>query len=320
MLFSKPRPPERKDSRAARLIALTTSGRPQWTPRDYGALASEGFAKNPVAYRCVRMIAEAAAATPLAVFVDGRRADDHPLKRLIDRPNPEQGGPDLMEAFFGNLQVAGNAYLEAAGDGAPAELYALRPDRMTVVPGPRGWPLAARQLLSRHRQLRAARLNVQEARRAEAQRLEALAAEGLPGGLSAQLARVHDLEGQLLALIRVATDRAEAEVEILMPGYTHLQPAQPIRWSHWIMAHCTAWQRDAKRLAELAAQLLARKKKSKPRQSAGAACEKKRKARGGSTGWVPVHGPGRSRCVPPAAARAAAPTCAASPRARSSGA
>jgi phage portal protein BeeE len=56
-----PRPPERKDSRAARLIALTTGGRPQWTPRDYGALASEGFAKNPVAYRCVRMIAEAAA-------------------------------------------------------------------------------------------------------------------------------------------------------------------------------------------------------------------------------------------------------------------
>lgn len=146
MPLFKPRPshapPERKDSRAARLIALTTGGRPQWTPRDYGALAAEGFARNPVAYRCVRLIAEAAAATPLAVFVDGRRADDHPLKRLLDRPNPEQGGPDLMEQFFGNLQVAGNAYLEAAGADAPTELYALRPDRMTLVPGPRGWPLA----------------------------------------------------------------------------------------------------------------------------------------------------------------------------------
>ncbi len=146
MPLFKPRPlqaaRETKDSRAARLIALTTGGRPQWTPRDYGALAAEGFAKNPVAYRCVRLIAEAAAATPLAVFVDGRRADDHPLKRLLDRPNPEQGGPDLMEAFFGSLQVAGNAYLEAAGDAQPTELYALRPDRMTLVPGPRGWPLA----------------------------------------------------------------------------------------------------------------------------------------------------------------------------------
>jgi len=49
MSFFKPRPArETKDSRAARLIALTAAGRPQWTPRDYGALAVEGFGKNPV--------------------------------------------------------------------------------------------------------------------------------------------------------------------------------------------------------------------------------------------------------------------------------
>ncbi|PLR25165.1 phage portal protein [Caulobacter zeae] len=144
-LFARRRVPEIKDSRAARLVALTSGGRPQWTPRDYGALASEGFAKNPVAYRCVRMIAEAAAAVPLAVFHGGRRADDHPLAGLLAAPNPEQGGPDLMEAFFGHLQVAGNGYLEASGEAAgegPSELYALRPDRMAVVPGPRGWPAA----------------------------------------------------------------------------------------------------------------------------------------------------------------------------------
>ncbi|PVM78413.1 phage portal protein [Caulobacter radicis] len=140
-LFARRRVPEIKDSRAARLVALTSGGRPQWTPRDYGALAAEGFSKNPVAYRCVRMIAEAAGSVPLAVFHDGRRGDDHPLARLLAAPNPEQGGPDLMEAFFGHLQVAGNGYLEAAGE-QPSELYALRPDRMAVVPGPRGWPAA----------------------------------------------------------------------------------------------------------------------------------------------------------------------------------
>ena len=133
--------PETKDSAARSLVALTTAGRPQWTPRDYEALAREGFAKNPVAYRCIRMIAEAAASAPLVVFHDGRRAPDHPLQRLLDRPNPEQGGADLMEAFFGALQTAGNAYLEAAGEG-PGELYALRPDRMRVVPGRQGWPEA----------------------------------------------------------------------------------------------------------------------------------------------------------------------------------
>jgi phage portal protein BeeE len=56
---------------------------------------------------------------PLTVFVGGQRADDHPLRKLLQPPNPEQGGADLMEAFFGHLQVAGNAYLEASGDDAP---------------------------------------------------------------------------------------------------------------------------------------------------------------------------------------------------------
>jgi phage portal protein BeeE len=98
-----------------------------WTPRDYESLAREGFAKNPVAYRCVRMIAEAAASVPLAVFAGGRRAEDHPLRRLLDRPNPEQGGPDLLEAFFGTLQVSGNGYLEAAGEGCPRGLPSSTP-------------------------------------------------------------------------------------------------------------------------------------------------------------------------------------------------
>ena len=136
--------PEIKDSRAQRLIALTTAGRPQWTPRNFEALAREGFARNPVAYRGVRMIAEAAASVPLVVFDQGRHSADHPLLQLLERPNPEQGRADLMEAFFGGLQTAGNAYLEAAEDedGLPIELYSLRPDRMKVVPGARGWPQA----------------------------------------------------------------------------------------------------------------------------------------------------------------------------------
>jgi argininosuccinate lyase len=40
-------------------------------------------------------------------------------------------------------------------------------------------------------------------------------------------------------------------VDIIMPGYTHLQPAQPIRWSHWLMAYASQWQRDAERLSDL---------------------------------------------------------------------
>ncbi|QDH74907.1 phage portal protein [Brevundimonas sp. M20] len=134
--------PETKDSRAGALIALTGDGRARWTPRDYASLAVEGFTKNPVAYRCVRMIAEAAAATPLRVFSDGVRRDHHPAALLLGRPNPEQSGVEWLEGVYGALQTAGNAYVEAAGDGAPEELWSLRPDRMKVVPGRSGWPEA----------------------------------------------------------------------------------------------------------------------------------------------------------------------------------
>ena len=36
-----------------------------------------------------------------------------------------------------------------------------------------------------------------------------------------------------------------------MPGYTHVQPAQPVRWSHWLLSHAWPWQRDRERLAAL---------------------------------------------------------------------
>ena len=134
--------PEIKDSRAGALIALTGAGRARWTPRNYADLASEGFTKNAVVYRCVRMIAEAAASTQLRVFANGERADDHPLSRLLAKPNREQSGPEWLEIVYGALQTAGNAYVEAVGDGEPEELWSLRPDRMAVVPGRGGWPEA----------------------------------------------------------------------------------------------------------------------------------------------------------------------------------
>jgi HK97 family phage portal protein len=132
---------EAKASRTAKLFAFASGGQPVWTPRDLAALAREGFARNPVVYRSVRMIAEAASSVPLFLFDGEREVDTHPLLALIARPNPMQCGPDLLEAWYGHLLIAGNAYLEAvAVDGAVRELHALRPDRMKVVPGADGWP------------------------------------------------------------------------------------------------------------------------------------------------------------------------------------
>merc|ERR1719162_1693662 len=51
-------------------------------------------------------------------------------------------------------------------------------------------------------------------------------------------------------LLQVASSHALLHLDILMAGYTHLQPAQPIRYSHWIMSHMVALMRDAERLQQ----------------------------------------------------------------------
>lgn len=135
--------PEEKTSRVARLIALDNPGRAVWTPRDYASLAREGYARNPVVFRCVRLIAEQVANVPLLVREGRTELDEHPMLALLNRPNPRQPGPAFLEAVTSHLLLAGNAYVEAVTlDGRIVELYALRPDRMRVVAGPEGWPAA----------------------------------------------------------------------------------------------------------------------------------------------------------------------------------
>ncbi|KAI9341810.1 argininosuccinate lyase [Zopfochytrium polystomum] len=62
---------------------------------------------------------------------------------------------------------------------------------------------------------------------------------------------VKKLQGHLNELIGTVVKRAELEIDVIMPGYTHLQRAQPIRWSHFLLSYAWSWQADAERLAQL---------------------------------------------------------------------
>src|SRR5918999_5793949 len=138
------RPPaEAKASASGPLIAIDGLGAPVWMPRDYAAFAREGMMQNAIVYRSVRMIAEAAASVPLLLYAGDEEIGAHPLLDLLARPSPGATSSDLLEAWYGFLLVAGNAYLEAVAIGGQLrELHALRPDRMRVVPGADGWPEA----------------------------------------------------------------------------------------------------------------------------------------------------------------------------------
>ncbi len=136
--------PEAKASAAGPVVAWQTGGRVAWSPRDAVSLTRTGFSGNPVGFRSVKLIAEAAAALPLVLQDQARRFDTHPILSLIRRPNAAQGRAELMEALFGQLLLSGNAYVEAvqADESLPVELHVLRSDRMSVVPGADGWPKA----------------------------------------------------------------------------------------------------------------------------------------------------------------------------------
>jgi argininosuccinate lyase len=59
------------------------------------------------------------------------------------------------------------------------------------------------------------------------------------------------LDAVLVDLQQALVDRAEAELAVVMPGYTHLQRAQPVLLSHWWLSHFWPLQRDRRRLVNL---------------------------------------------------------------------
>jgi len=60
-----------------------------------------------------------------------------------------------------------------------------------------------------------------------------------------------DILKDMATLLFVGAEFASKHIDILSAGYTHLQPAQPIRFSHWLMSHMAALQRDAQRLQDI---------------------------------------------------------------------
>ncbi len=135
--------PEQKASRTAQLVALQSGGRARWTSRDYVALSREGYQKNAIVHRAVKLVAENAGAVTWLLYEGEAEHDRHPLLDLLARPNPRQDGASFIETLVSHLQLSGNAYVEAVTvEGRVRELYALRPDRMRVVPGNDGWPEA----------------------------------------------------------------------------------------------------------------------------------------------------------------------------------
>jgi argininosuccinate lyase len=60
------------------------------------------------------------------------------------------------------------------------------------------------------------------------------------------------LDAAVKSLQQALVKRAEKDMDVILPGYTHFQQAQPILLSHWWLSHFWALQRDRERLNQLA--------------------------------------------------------------------
>lgn len=59
--------------------------------------------------------------------------------------------------------------------------------------------------------------------------------------------------GKILTKLQEAiVQKSEESLDVIMPGYTHLQQAQPLLFSHWLLSHFWKLERDAERLSAVA--------------------------------------------------------------------
>ncbi len=101
------------------------------TAKDY---TREGYEANVIVYRCIELIAEGVGAIPLRVFKGDKEAPDHPLQKLLDKPNTRQSYSNFAEEFTAYKLITGTSFAEAILAGSiPMELNVWQPYEFKVV-------------------------------------------------------------------------------------------------------------------------------------------------------------------------------------------
>jgi len=103
---------------------------------DYRRAVEAAYLANPIAQRAVRIVAEGIGQAPLS-------CGEADLARLVKATS---SGQPLIESLAAHVLLHGNGYIQILKDasGKPVELFALRPDRVSIIAGPDGWPEAFR--------------------------------------------------------------------------------------------------------------------------------------------------------------------------------
>lgn len=102
----------------------------------------EGYASSQWVYAAVRRISQAAASVPWVASVSTPEGEEdrpeHPLTRLMSRPNSHISGHDMIERIVCHLYLGGNAILSKIRyRGVIDEIWPIMPDRVKPIPDAR---------------------------------------------------------------------------------------------------------------------------------------------------------------------------------------
>lgn len=137
-------PPNTDPARVRYLRALGEHNGPFFPRLDQYASQADEYRRSAWVYVSVTRIAEAAALVPFSVYqLSGEQrapVANHPIEKLLRAPNPFMSQFELFEATYGALELCGNAYWFLSGggigEGAPVEIWPLRPDRVRIAADP----------------------------------------------------------------------------------------------------------------------------------------------------------------------------------------
>ena len=114
-------------------------GQPVYSELTLQKAVREGYTMSVAVYRAVRAIAQAASSVPWVASVNGENDWEHPLTKLMARPNPEYSGQDMIEVTTAHLLLCGNALWQPLPmpdrrPVPPVELWPCQPDMIQPIP------------------------------------------------------------------------------------------------------------------------------------------------------------------------------------------
>ena len=128
-----------RKQRVGRVVKMSGE-KPRYMEKNGKAFAKEGYGMNVIVFRCVDLISKALANIEMQVHVNDDVVEDHPLAKLLQNPNPVQGGSDFWQAYTAFRLITGNPYMEkllvgesGENGGTPAELWIVPPYQMKIL-------------------------------------------------------------------------------------------------------------------------------------------------------------------------------------------